>query len=99
MNLGAKRVFVMGDSELIVKQIDGVYMTKDPRLCYYRGNIVEILNAFLETRLAIIPRKHNMQAHSLAMFASSFKLPFQPNHQYIAEVRHRPAIPDNLKNW
>jgi len=40
-----------------------------------------------------------MQAHSLAMFASTCKLPFQPNHQYTFEVRHRPAIPDNLKNW
>ena len=34
-NLGAKRVSVMGDSELIVKQIDVVYMTKDPRLSCY----------------------------------------------------------------
>jgi len=29
-NLWAKRVSVTGDSELIVKQIDVVYMTKDP---------------------------------------------------------------------
>ena len=40
-----------------------------------------------------------MQAHNLAMFASTCKLPFQPNHQYLAKVRHRPVIPDNLKNW
>ena len=98
-NRGAKRVSVMGDSELIIKQIDTVYMTKDPRLSCYRGTIVEILNTFLETKLAVIPKKHNMQAHSLAMFTSTCKLPFQPNHQYTAEVRHKPAIPDNLKNW
>ncbi len=97
-NLEAKRVYVMGDSELVTKQINVVYMTKDPRLSCYRGTIVEILNTFLETKLAVIPRKHNMQAHSLAMFSSTCKLPFQPNHQYIAEVRHRLAIPDNLKN-
>jgi len=54
---------------------------------------------FLETKLPIIPRKHNMKAHSLEMFASTCQLPFQPNYQYTAEVRHRPAIPDNLKNW
>lgn len=98
-NLGAKRVFVMGESELVIKQIDSVYMTKDTRLSCYRGTIVEILNTFLETKLAIIPRKHNMQAHSLVMFSSTCKLPFQPNHQYTAEVRHRPAIPDNFKDW
>ena len=40
-----------------------------------------------------------MQAHSLAMFASTCKFLFQPNHLCTAEVRHRLAIPDNLKNW
>lgn len=73
----------MGDSELIAKPINVVYMTKDPRLSCYRGTIVEILKTFLEANLAVIPRKHNMQAHSLAMFASICKFPFQPNYQYI----------------
>jgi len=97
--LGAIRVSIMGDSELVIKQINVVYITKGPRLSFYRGTVVEILNTFLETKLAVIPRKHNMQAHSLAMFAITYKLPFQPNHQYIAEVRHRPTILENLKNW
>ena len=68
----------MGDSELVIKQINVVYMTRDPRLGFYRGTIVEILNTFLETKLVVIPRKHNMQAHSLVMFASTCKFPFQP---------------------
>lgn len=89
----------MGYSELIVKQIKGTYITRDPILGYYRGTAIEILNTFLETQLATIPRKHNMQAHSLAMFANTCKLPFQPNDQYNVEIRHRPTIPDNLKNW
>ena len=88
----------MGDSELVIKQIDVGYMTKYPRLSCYRGTIVEILNTFLETKLVVIPRKNNMQAHNLAMFAKTCKLPFQTNHQYTAELRHRPTIPDNLKN-
>jgi len=36
----------MGDSELVIKQIKFVYVTKDPRLTCYRGTIVEILNIF-----------------------------------------------------
>lgn len=79
-NLGAKRVTIMGDSELIVKQIDVVYMTKDRRLSCYRDTIVEILNTFLETKLVVILRKHNMRAHILAMFANTYKLPIQPNY-------------------
>jgi len=78
--------------------MDVIYMTKDTRLSCYRGTIVEILNTFLETKLVVIPRKHNMQAHSLAMFASTCKLPFQPNYQYTAKFRHIPVIPNNLKN-
>lgn len=39
-NLGAQRVSVIGDSELVVNQIKGVYMTEDTRLGYYRGTIV-----------------------------------------------------------
>ena len=46
-----------------------------------------------------IPRKKNLQAHSLATFASTCNLPFQPNHKYNVEVKHRPIIPDNLKYW
>lgn len=40
-----------------------------------------------------------MQAHNVATFSSTRKFPFHPNHHYTAEVRHRPAIPDNLKYW
>ena len=40
-----------------------------------------------------------MHAHSLATFASTCKLPFEPNHHFTAEIKHRPAVPDNVKNW
>ena len=33
------------------------------------------------------------------MFANTCKLPFEPNHQFTAEIRHRLAIPNNLMNW
>ncbi len=33
------------------------------------------------------------------MFANTCKLAFKPNHQFTAEIRHKLAIPDNLKNW
>ena len=58
--LGAIRVSIMGDSELIVKQIKGTYSTWDARLGYYKATVIEILNKFLETQLATIPRKYNM---------------------------------------
>jgi len=95
-NLGAQGVSVIGGSELFIDHIKGVYMTKDTRLGYCRGTFLEILNTFLEAQLAAVPRKHNMQAHSLAMFASTCILPFQPNHQYTTEFKHRSSILDNV---
>ena len=53
--LGAIRFSIMGESELVIKQINVVYMTKDPRLSCYRRTILEILNTFLETKVAVIP--------------------------------------------
>ena len=95
-NLGEIRVSVIGDSDLIIQQINGECSTKDPRLREYRGTVVEILNTFLQAQLAKIPRKQNLHAHSLAMFASTCKLPFEPNHQFTAEIRQRPTIPENF---
>ena len=72
--LRAIRVSVLGDSESIVQKIKGQYSINDPRLKYYKDIVIEILNTFLETKLAKIPRKHNLQAHILEMFANTYKL-------------------------
>ena len=79
-NLGAVRISILQDSDLVIQQMKGNFLTNDLRLRSYRGAAIEILNTFLETQLAKIPRKHNLRAHSLATFASTCKLPFEPNH-------------------
>lgn len=98
-SLGAVRISVLGDSDLVIQQMKRNFLTNYPRLTSYRGASIEILNTFLEIQLAKIPRKHNLHAHSLATFASTCKLPFEPNHQFTIEIRHMPTIPDNVKNW
>lgn len=97
--LGAIRVSFLGDSDLVIQNIKGNFLTNDTKLKCYRGAAIEILNTFLETQLAKIPRKCNLHAHSLETFASTCKLPFEPNHQFTAEIRHKTTIPDNVKNW
>lgn len=84
---------------MIIKQIKGEYSVNNPRLSQYKEIVLDFIKDLLEIDFAAIPRKQNMQAHSLATFASAYKLPFQPNHQYTAKVRHRYVIPDNLKYW
>ena len=98
-NLGATKISILGDSDLITQQIKGNFVTNDLRLRAYRGAAVEILNSFLEFQLTKIPRNHNLHVHSLATFANTCKLPFEPNHHFTAEIKHRPSVPDSVKNW
>eukprot|EP00253_Pinus_taeda_P028367 PITA_28367 len=69
----------------------------------YRLNLgsaaAEILNSFTEFQITKIPRTHNLHAHSLATFASTCKLPFETQHCFAAEVKHRPSVPNNVKYW
>ena len=69
--LGAKRVSIMGDLELIIKQINGEYSVNNPRLSQYREIVLDLIKEFLETNFVAIPKKRNMQAHSLATFVST----------------------------
>jgi len=98
-NLGAVRISILGDSDLVIQQMKGNFLTNDLRLRAYRGAAIEILNTFLESQLTKISRNHNLHAHSLARFASTCKLSFEPNHHFTAEIKHRPTVPDNVKNW
>lgn len=98
-SLRAFRVSILGDSDLVIQKMKGTFLTNDLRLRSYRAAAIEILNTFLETQLAKIPRKHNLHAHSLATFASTCKLLFQADHHFTTEIKHRPSVPENVKNW
>jgi len=98
-SLGAARISILGDSDLIIQQMKGNFFTNDLRLRAYRGATIEILNTFLESQLTKISRNHNLHAHSLGTFPSTCKLPFEPNHQFSAKIKHRSAVPDNVKIW
>ena len=42
---------------------------------------------------------HNCIADSLATYAIVFKIPIYPNRKYEIEVKHKPSVPNNVKNW
>jgi ribonuclease HI len=54
--LGAKRIAVHGDSELIINQVKGIYQSKHPRLRAYRNLVLDLLEEFSEYNLSVIPR-------------------------------------------
>jgi len=98
-SLGAAKVSIQGDSDLILQQIKGNFVTNDNRLRAYRNVASERLNTFSKSQLIKISRSHNLHVHSLATFAGTCKLPFEPNHHFTAEIKHRPVVPNNVKDW
>lgn len=97
--LQAKRVHIYGDSELVIKQVIGTYQAKHPRMRDYRNMVLDLLESFKEFQLSVIPRNQNHIVDDIAVAASVFKIPIYPNRRYQIEVKHRPLVPDNVKNW
>lgn len=94
------RFSIFGDSKLVVRQVRKFYQTKHPILKYYINDTWGyIQNYFKAFNIEAIPREDNMQAHSLEVSASTFKVPESFQLQYQIEVRYKPSILDNLKHW
>ena len=74
--------------------------TKHPRLRYYRNEVWDLIENYFEAlNIQFIPREEKRMADSLEVAASTFKPPINPRLRYEIELRHRPSIPDNVKNW
>ena len=87
------------DSELIINQVKGVYHTKHPKLRAYKNLALDLLEGFLEYDLAAIPREQNRIVDVLATSALVFKIPILLDKRYEIEVKHRSAVPNNIKHW
>jgi hypothetical protein len=97
--VGAKKIMVRGDSELIIKQIKGEYAAKHPRLRAYRNAALDDLKCFNEVDLQVMPRGQNILADGLATSVSSCKIPFRQTRPYTVEVKCRPTVPNNIRYW
>ena len=74
--LGAKKITVNTDSELMAKQLGGEYRVKSPALKSLHAKILKILDNFDQVVINNIPREENKSADRLANKAidSSAKL-------------------------
>ena len=98
-DLGAKKINIHGDSELIIQWVKGVYQTKNPRMRSYRNLALDLLQNFTECNFTVIPRLQNAVADALAVLGATFKIPIHKNRRFEIEVKHRLAVPDNIKYW
>jgi len=95
--LGAKRISIHGDLELIINKIKGEYLAKHPRLRAYKNVVLDFLQWFPEYQLPLIPINQNVFVDGLATSTSKSKIHFHPNNKYEIEVKHRPTVPDNIR--
>jgi ribonuclease HI len=102
---GAVSVEVYGDSELVIKQLNGQYECKSDALRSYYEECREILKSFPLVILQHIPREHNEEANRLAQSASGYKenqeafaTEIWPLGMDLAEDDWRKQIVDYLKD-
>jgi ribonuclease HI len=84
--LGANRLKIRSDSQLIVGQVNGEYEAREDRMTKYLKLVRNAMKWFDEVMLVQIPREQNTEADALAKLASSD----EATDQYI-EVQHSPS--------
>ncbi|XP_050908344.1 uncharacterized protein LOC127121967 [Lathyrus oleraceus] len=73
LELGARNVEIMGDSELVIKQASKEYRCVKENLIMYFVVTIRLLKKFEQVNLHHIPRKENQRANDLAQEASGYK--------------------------
>ena len=97
--LEVKRLVLHGDSKLVIKKMTGEYRDRHPRMRSYQNASRDLIECFKECSLNLIPIVQNCVVDSLATSTTTFWVPMHPVGKYEIELRHRPYVPDNVKNW
>ena len=82
----------------MIKQVQGSYQAKHPKLRSYRNLVLDLMEDFKECQYTVIPRGENSEADGLVVSAGSFQVPKNTKKHSQIEVRHRPSIPDNVEH-
>ncbi len=63
---GGRSIHIFTDSELIARQVKGIYRVRDPNLKGLHQKVLESLKAFSSFEIESIPREENREADRLA---------------------------------
>lgn len=76
-----KVVHIIGDSQLIVKQITGVFKTQKPMLIKHKNIVSKLLKKFDEYTIKWVPREQNYRADKLVNEVFRRVFPKKPNQK------------------
>ncbi|XP_016743073.1 uncharacterized protein [Gossypium hirsutum] len=65
---------VYGDSTLVIYQLKGEWMTRDPKLMNYQKIVLELMGEFDDITFCYLPRDENQMADALATLAFMIKV-------------------------
>ncbi len=65
LKLGVDIIHIIGDSQLIIKQVIGAFRTKKPELKKHKNYILELLTHFERHTIKWVPRRENKRADAL----------------------------------
>ncbi|RVW87540.1 Ribonuclease HI [Vitis vinifera] len=75
LELGIRQMEVFGDSNLVLRQIQGDWKTRDVKLRPYHAYLELLVGRFDDLRYTRLPRAQNQFADALATLASSVDIP------------------------
>eukprot|EP00261_Vitis_vinifera_P032227 XP_019073470.1 PREDICTED: uncharacterized protein LOC100259236 [Vitis vinifera] len=75
LELGIRQMEVFGDSNLVLRQIQGDWKTRDVKLRSYHAYLELLVGRFDDLRYTHLPRAQNQFADALATLASSVDIP------------------------
>ena len=90
--LGAQRIRVLGDSELVINQVNDSYQTRHLQMRAYRNEVWDMFgNYFIEHTIKVVTRYENTVADSLAVAAGRFKNPSAGQREYHVDIINSPS--------
>ena len=98
-DLGVDEISTFRDSQLVVQQVRKVYSVKQPKLRNYVQEFWDMIEQNFSTfNITHVKREENQLADSLAIAASTFKIPINLHSTYDVQVKHKPSVLDNIKH-
>ncbi|RVW73547.1 Ribonuclease HI [Vitis vinifera] len=92
LELGIRQMEVFGDSNLVLRQIQGEWKTRDAKLRPYHAYLELLVTRFEDLRYTHLPRAQNQFADALATLASMIDIPADATvRPLLIESRSAPA--------
>ena len=67
----AKSILVLGDPQLIMGQVNGMYEAKEERMRKYLSRVIRLMKRFEKADFVQIPREENVEADTIAKEVSA----------------------------